>query len=152
MGQISKSKYGVLHEYAEASRRKADGGKKRIADASTGTTDSAADNASDNAPGGAPVNAAGNIGSRDRAEENTGAGISPGNPEKRRRFSVADSVGLTSQIAVSTLVCVLIGLLAGRALDARLNTSPILLIIGVILGAVAAFKALYDVAKKKWMG
>jgi len=53
------------------------------------------------------------------------------------------ALGLGVQIAFTLLACVLIGL----ALDNWLNTTPWLLILGVILGLVNVFKVLFDWSK-----
>ena len=125
-------KYSVIHEYAEASRKKSGGGHGPAGH--------------EKKDGGASHEPAENGG----APKARGPGAAGGGPA-RRRFNMADSKGLTSQIAVGMTLCVLIGVAGGRALDARLNTSPILLIIGVLLGVFAAFKTLYDIVIKKWM-
>ena len=114
-------KYSVIHEYAEASRKRGCGDQKP-----RGISE------------GAQAGALGEITIADK-------------PEKRR-FYIADTVGLTSQIAVGMILCVIIGVAGGRALDSRLNTSPLMLIIGILLGAFASYKVLYDIAIKKWMG
>jgi len=39
--------------------------------------------------------------------------------------------------------CIVLGVLAGLWLDSRLNTSPILVIVGLILGIAVAFYGVY---------
>ena len=41
-------------------------------------------------------------------------------------------------------VCILLGIFAGIWLDERFNTEPIFLIIGLILGIIAAFYGVYQ--------
>jgi ATP synthase protein I len=54
-----------------------------------------------------------------------------------------------SQIGITMAACVLIGVLLGRFLDSLMGTSPWLLLLFSLLGAGAAFKALFDLANKK---
>jgi F0F1-type ATP synthase assembly protein I len=53
------------------------------------------------------------------------------------------ALGLGVQIALTLLVCVLVGL----NLDRWLNTTPWLLIIGVFVGIANVFKILFDWSK-----
>jgi len=64
---------------------------------------------------------------------------------------LSDTFGLTSQLGVSMFVCIFLGLLVGKSLDQKLNTSPLMLILCMLLGAGAAFKTIYDILIKKWM-
>jgi ATP synthase protein I len=40
-------------------------------------------------------------------------------------------------------LCIVLGVLGGRWLDDKLNTSPILVIIGLLVGIIVAFYGLY---------
>ncbi|MDI6815430.1 MAG: AtpZ/AtpI family protein [Dehalococcoidales bacterium] len=40
-------------------------------------------------------------------------------------------------------VCIVLGVVAGLWLDSRLNTEPILVIVGLLLGVVVAFYGVY---------
>ena len=40
-------------------------------------------------------------------------------------------------------VCILLGVLAGRWLDGKLNSEPLWLIIGLLLGVIVAFYGVY---------
>ncbi|MCL2399468.1 MAG: AtpZ/AtpI family protein [Defluviitaleaceae bacterium] len=53
-----------------------------------------------------------------------------------------------SQIGITMVVCILIGVFSGRFLDNIFNTSPWLLLIFSLLGAGAAFKYIYDLSKR----
>ena len=44
-------------------------------------------------------------------------------------------------------VCIAGGVLIGRWLDGKLNTSPILIIVGLIVGSLAAFLGVYYLLK-----
>ncbi|MCL2386095.1 MAG: AtpZ/AtpI family protein [Defluviitaleaceae bacterium] len=67
---------------------------------------------------------------------------------KKDRKNIFRAAGYMTQIAVTSAACVLIGVLLGHFLDNRLGTDPWLVIIFSILGCLAAFKAMIDVAKK----
>jgi F0F1-type ATP synthase assembly protein I len=43
---------------------------------------------------------------------------------------------------------ILIGVLAGAWLDGLFRTTPLLIFIGVLLGVIVAFYALYDVSRQ----
>lgn len=64
------------------------------------------------------------------------------------RKSIVRAFSYMSQIAVTMAACVLIGVLLGRFLDSRLGTDPWLVIIFSVLGVLAAFKSMIDIAKK----
>jgi len=53
-----------------------------------------------------------------------------------------------SQIGITILACVAVGILLGRFLDSLLGTSPWLLLVFTLLGIAAAFKSILDIAKK----
>ena len=64
---------------------------------------------------------------------------------------IADALSLVTQLGFSMALCVVLGVLSGRALDRWFGTSPVLLLIGALLGGAASIKVLYDLAIKKWM-
>ena len=74
--------------------------------------------------------------------------MSKNNDSKRE---IIEAFGLLTQLGASMFACLFIGVMIGRTLDRRLNTSPALLLVFTLLGAVASFKVLYDLAIKKWM-
>ncbi|MCL1877748.1 MAG: AtpZ/AtpI family protein [Defluviitaleaceae bacterium] len=55
---------------------------------------------------------------------------------------------MMTQIGLTMAFCVLGGVLFGVFLDSRLDTTPWFTIALSLLGCVAAFKAMYDIAKK----
>ena len=55
---------------------------------------------------------------------------------------------LLSQIGITIVACILIGILIGWFLDNLLGTSPWLLLVFTVLGIVAAIKSIFDFAKK----
>ena len=52
--------------------------------------------------------------------------------------------GLALNFGTTLAVSVLLLLLGGRWLDAKLGTTPWLMIVGVLLGIAASFKTLFD--------
>ena len=57
-------------------------------------------------------------------------------------------LSLLSQIGISIVVCILIGVFLGRFLDQFFGTSPWLLLIFSLFGAGAAFRYIYDIFKR----
>ena len=70
---------------------------------------------------------------------------------KEERGEIAAALGLVTQLGVSMFACLFVGVLVGRTLDGWIGTSPLFLIIFMLLGAFASFKVLYDLIIKKWM-
>lgn len=67
---------------------------------------------------------------------------------KKHTSDLVKGMSMISQIGVMILACVVIGLFAGRFLDNWLGTSPWLTLLFTFLGAGAAFKYMYELAKK----
>lgn len=67
---------------------------------------------------------------------------------KEDRKNIMRAVSYMSQIAITVAACVLIGVLLGHFLDNRLGTDPCLVLIFSLLGCLAGFKAMFDIAKK----
>ena len=57
-------------------------------------------------------------------------------------------LSLLSQIGISIVTCILIGIFLGRFLDQFFGTSPWLLLIFSLLGTGAAFRYIYDLFKR----
>lgn len=53
-----------------------------------------------------------------------------------------------SQIGVTMVVCIFIGVFLGRFLDSFFSTSPWLLLLCSFLGVGAGFKYIYDLSKR----
>ncbi|MCL1846320.1 MAG: AtpZ/AtpI family protein [Defluviitaleaceae bacterium] len=74
--------------------------------------------------------------------------------EKHNKFSKQDrkniirAMGVMTHIGLTVAICVLGGVLLGRFLDGLLGISPWLTIVLSLLGCMAAFKAMIDIAKK----
>lgn len=63
---------------------------------------------------------------------------------------IAYALSLLTQIGVTMIVTIGIGIFTGRFLDNLLNTSPIFLIIMIVISVIAAFKNLYLLTAKTW--
>ena len=59
------------------------------------------------------------------------------------------AVMFVSQMGATIIICVAVGLAAGYYLDKLLGTSPWLLLVFTLLGIAAAFKSIFDFAKKQ---
>jgi len=68
---------------------------------------------------------------------------------KGQRDGFMRAFSFLSQIGVSIIVCVAVGILLGRLFDSLLGTTPWLLLIFTLLGVVAAFKSIFDISKKQ---
>jgi len=58
------------------------------------------------------------------------------------------ALALLSQIGITIIVCISIGIFLGWFLDRLLGTSPWLLLVFSLLGIAAAFKSIFEFAKK----
>lgn len=74
------------------------------------------------------------------------AGIDCLGQNKNKSFVVAIGMGL--DLASQIIGCIIIGLLIGYFLDKWLNTTPLFLIIFLILGIAAAFRNAYLLTRK----
>ena len=72
----------------------------------------------------------------------------PSKFSKKEKSDIAKGLGLMTQIGVTAALCIFFGVLVGRFLDDWLNASPLFLFVFAILGCLAAFKAMIDIAKK----
>lgn len=59
------------------------------------------------------------------------------------------NLALVTQIAISMISPIFLGLLIGNYLDKKLNTSPILVIIFMVLGVCSGFLMAYKDVKKQ---
>ena len=63
------------------------------------------------------------------------------------RSGILHALGLFTQLGLSMSLCVIGGVLAGRLLDRWLGTEPWLVVLFAFLGAGAAMKIMFDIAK-----
>ena len=67
---------------------------------------------------------------------------------KEHRREIINALSLLTQLGLTMVACVFIGVMAGRFLDGRLGTSPWFLLGLTVLGACAALKSMYDAVMK----
>ena len=72
--------------------------------------------------------------------------MSRNNKNQRNAFVLA--LAHFTQIAITIVACVAVGIFLGWLLDRYLGTSPWLLLVFTLLGIVAAFKSIFEFAKK----
>ncbi|WP_429149006.1 AtpZ/AtpI family protein [Anaerotaenia torta] len=70
----------------------------------------------------------------------------PGENKKQTK-ELLHALSFFSQIAITIAACLFIGVFIGKYLDSLLGTSPWLLLLFSLLGAAAAFKALFELGK-----
>jgi len=68
--------------------------------------------------------------------------------DKKPRDGFVYAFSYLSQIGITIIACVAVGIFLGRVLDSLLGTTPWLLLVFTLLGIVAAFKSIFDMAKK----
>lgn len=68
--------------------------------------------------------------------------------QRRTRNEALHAFGLLTQVGLTMFICVLLGVLLGRALDGWLGTSPWLLILFSFIGGAAAIRSLFEFVKK----
>ena len=67
---------------------------------------------------------------------------------KEDRKKILRAASLLTQLAVGMIACIGIAIFIGFFLDNRLGTSPVFVLIFVFIGIIAAFKFMYDTAKR----
>lgn len=68
--------------------------------------------------------------------------------KNKQKKEILQALALISQIGINMTVTILGCLIFGNFLDNKLNTSPWLLFLFIILGVLAAFRNLYHMTKK----
>jgi ATP synthase protein I len=68
--------------------------------------------------------------------------------KKKQRSEIMRALSLMSQIGITIIICVAVGVLLGKFLDNLLGTSPWLLLVFTLFGSGAAFKSIFDIAKR----
>lgn len=68
--------------------------------------------------------------------------------KKSSRGELLRALSFFSQIGVTIVACVMVGVFLGKLLDGLLGTSPWLLLIFSLLGAGAALRAIFNLAGK----
>lgn len=70
--------------------------------------------------------------------------------KQKERRETAQAMSLFTQLGLRMAACIFVGVIAGKYLDRWLGTSPWLLLIFIVLGAISSFKVLYDMVIKRW--
>ncbi len=65
--------------------------------------------------------------------------------KQHERGKIASAYVLLSQIAIQLLVIMCMMFFLGRWLDQKLGTSPLFLLLCILLGMASAFKSMYDI-------
>jgi len=68
--------------------------------------------------------------------------------DKEDRKNLARGMSLLSQLGITALVCVALGVLIGIGLDRWLNTTPVFIIIFSVIGIVTAIRTMVNIAKR----
>jgi len=68
--------------------------------------------------------------------------------DEKQRGEIMRALSLLSQIGITIIVCVAMGVLLGSFLDNLFGTSPWSLLVLTLLGSAAAFKSIFDIAKR----
>ena len=68
--------------------------------------------------------------------------------KKKERKNILRAISFSSQISFTIVASVMIGVFLGKFLDDFFGTSPWLLLIFSLLGMIAAFRAIFALAKK----
>jgi len=68
--------------------------------------------------------------------------------KKKQHYDFLKALSFFSQVGITIVACVCIGVFLGRFLDSFFDTSPWLLLIFSLLGTAAAFKALFDLMSR----
>lgn len=68
--------------------------------------------------------------------------------KKEQQADFVKALSMLSQIGITIVACIGVGIFIGWLLDRVLGTSPWLLLIFSLLGIVAAFRSIFDFAKK----
>ena len=68
---------------------------------------------------------------------------------KKQRYGILRALSVSSQLGITMVACIAIGVFLGRFLDNLLGTAPWLLLLFSLLGVVAALRTIINLSKKK---
>lgn len=67
---------------------------------------------------------------------------------EKQNQQIKNTLSNMTRLAFSMVLSVFLGFIIGKYLDTKFDSSPTLLIIGIILGVISSFKNLYDTVKR----
>ena len=70
--------------------------------------------------------------------------------KKQHRKEISYALSLITQIGLNIIVTIGLSLFIGKSLDDWLGTSPLFLLIFIVMGVGAAFKVLFKLTMKDW--
>lgn len=73
----------------------------------------------------------------------------PNNNDKKVSKELMQALSFFSQIGITIVACVLVGVLVGSFLDKLFGTTPWLLLFFSFCGVGAAFKSIFEQSRKK---
>ena len=68
---------------------------------------------------------------------------------RNQRTDAIRALSQLSQIGIMIISCIGVGIFIGWMLDRWLGTSPWLLLVFTVLGIIAAFRSIFDFAKRQ---
>ena len=71
----------------------------------------------------------------------------PDKKKKDNRGEMVKGLSMVSQISITIIACIVIGIFLGRFLDSFFGTEPWLMIVFLFLGIGAAIKYIFDLGK-----
>lgn len=69
---------------------------------------------------------------------------------KKDKNSVAKALALYTQMGVTMAACIIVSFFIGRLLDGWLGTSPIFLLIFMLIGLIASIRSMYIMVKNQF--
>lgn len=70
--------------------------------------------------------------------------------KKKENKKILSGLAIYGQLGVSMVMCVVVGFFTGKFLDNFFSTSPVFLIIFIIIGIIASYQTLFKISKKEW--
>jgi F0F1-type ATP synthase assembly protein I len=86
-------------------------------------------------------------GPSEESHDDIGADISPGRPQQTG-FTDLASVGAFAALGTTIATCLALGVVGGLEVDSHFSTSPWGLLIGIVLGTVAAVVSVVKLVRR----
>lgn len=68
--------------------------------------------------------------------------------KKREKGHPLENLALISQIGITMITPIIMGLYLGKLIDNKFNTQPIFLFVFIIMGVIAGFMNIFKIATK----